>query len=222
MDMAPTGALRSTSISSGVCKQAITPEKPCSRVGGCTSAKACVDGEGWGGVGVLEGETGSFIGFILERWLDPTFSLRILVSWGISQVATTGQEGCITFSHPKNSGALPSRAGSGTQCALDTSAAQRVCRLPSSLSGRATPQKTSSSMKERYHFTSSLSYNMLFTNSHGSPPAHRLFCSAQCWRALAYATTFSQGISLMSLHAKIESAGGINFCLWRHGGAGGA
>ena len=62
---------------------------------------------------------------------------------------------------------------------------------------------------------------MLFTNYHGSPPAGRLHCSAQCWRALAYATTFSQGISLMSLQAKIESAGSMNFCLQRHGGAGG-
>ena len=92
--------------------------------------------------------------------------------------------------------------------------------LPSE--GEPPPQKTSSSVKERYHFTSSLSSNMLFTNKHGSPPAGRLFCSTQCWRALAYATTFSLGISLISLHAKIESAGGINFCLQRHGGAGGA
>ena len=77
-------------------------------------------------------------------------------------------------------------------------------------------------MNDRYHFTSSLNSSTLFTNKHGSPPAGRLFCSLQCWRALAYATTFSHGISLMSLHAKIESAGDINFCLQRHGGAGGA
>ena len=49
-----------------------------------------------------------------------------------------------------------------------------------------------------------------------------MFCSAQCRRALAYATTFSLGTSLMSLHVKIEVAGGINLFLWRHGGAGGA
>ena len=98
------------------------------------------------------------------------------------------------------------------QCALDKLVAQGVCRLSSSsFLGRATPQKTSSSVKERYHFTSSLSSKMLLTNKHGSPPAGRLFCSAQCWRALAYATTFSLGISLMSLHAKIKLAGGINF-----------
>ena len=83
------------------------------------------------------------------------------------------------------------------------------------------PQKTSS-VKDRYHFTSSLSSNMLFANNHSSSPAGRLFCSAQCWRALAYATTFSLGISLMSLQAKIESAGGMNFCLWRHGRSVGA
>ena len=88
--------------------------------------------------------------------------------------------------------------------------------------GRATPQKTSSSVKERYHFTSSLSSKTLLTNKHGSPPAGRLFCSTQCWRALAYATTFSLGISQMSLHAKIELAGGINLFLQRHGSAGGA
>ena len=46
MGMASTGALRSTSTSSGVCKQVITPEKPCGRAGSDTSAKACMDGEG--------------------------------------------------------------------------------------------------------------------------------------------------------------------------------
>ena len=131
----------------------------------------------------------------------------------MSPVATTGWDGCNTFSHPRNFGALPSGTGSGAQCALNKSVVQRVCGLSSSSLGRATPQKTSSSVKERYHFTSFLSSKMLFANKHGSPPAGRLFCSAQCWRALAYATTFSLGISLMSLHAKIELAGGINFCL---------
>ena len=46
MDIAPMGALRSTSMSSGVCKQAVTAEKPCGRVGDCTSTKTCVGGEG--------------------------------------------------------------------------------------------------------------------------------------------------------------------------------
>ena len=63
---------------------------------------------------------------------------------------------------------------------------------------------------------------MLIANNQGSPPAGGLYSSAQYWRALAYTTTFSQGISLMSLQAKIESAGSMNFCLQRHGSAGGA
>ena len=46
MGMVPMGTLRSTSTSSGICKQAITLEKPCGGVGSCTSAKACVDREG--------------------------------------------------------------------------------------------------------------------------------------------------------------------------------
>ena len=76
MDMAPTGTSRSTSTSSRVHRQAITPEKPHGGVGSCPSAKACTGGEGWGGVEVLRGETGGFIGIIWESWLNPTFSLR--------------------------------------------------------------------------------------------------------------------------------------------------
>ena len=66
MGMVPMGASRSTSMSSGICKQAITPEKPCGRVGGCTSTNACAGKEGLGGVGVLGGEAGGFIGIIRE------------------------------------------------------------------------------------------------------------------------------------------------------------
>ena len=138
-------------------------------------------------------------------------------------MATTGWDGCNTFSHPTNFGALLSGTASGTQGASGKLVVPEVCRLSSSSSlGRATPQKTSSLVKERYHLTSSLSSKTLLANKWGSPLAGRLFCSAQCWRALVYATTFSLGISQMSLHAKIESAGGINLFLWRHGGAGGA
>ena len=98
-----------------------------------------------------------------------------------------------------------------------------VCGLLSSSSlGRATPQNTSSCMKEMYHLTSSLSSKTLFANKQGSPLAGRLFCLAQCWRALVYTTTFSLGTSQMSQHVKIESAGGINFFLQRHSGTGGA
>ena len=45
MGIVPTGTLRSTSMSSGVCRQAFTPEKPCSRVGSCINTKACVGRE---------------------------------------------------------------------------------------------------------------------------------------------------------------------------------
>ena len=45
---------------------------------------------------------------------------------GISLVATTGWDGCSTFSHPQNFGAFSSRAGSGTQCTLGTSMVERV------------------------------------------------------------------------------------------------
>ena len=93
-----------------------------------------------------------------------------LGSWlvrGMSPAATTGWDGCNTFSHPTNFGALPSSTGSGTQCALEKSVAPGVCRLSSSSSsGRATPQKTSLSVKERYHFTSFLSSKTLLTNKH--------------------------------------------------------
>ena len=141
----------------------------------------------------------------------------------MSLVATTGQDGCNTISHPMNFGGLPSGTGSGMQGASGKLVGPGVCRLSSSSSsGRATPLKTSSLVKERYHLTSSLNSRTLLTNRQGSPLAGGLFCSAQYWRALAYTTTFSLGISRMSLHAKMELAGGINFFLWRHGSAGGA
>ena len=138
-------------------------------------------------------------------------------------MATTGWDGCNTFSHPANFGALLSHAGSSMQGALGKLVGLGVCRLSSSSSsGRATPLKISSLVNERYHLTSPLSSKTLLANGWGSPLAGGLFCSAQYWRALAYATTFSLGISQMSLHVKMELAGGINFFLWRHGSAGGA
>ena len=66
MGMVPMGASRSTSTSFGVCKQAITPEKPRGRVGGHMSANACAGKEGLGGVGVLSREAGGFMGIIQE------------------------------------------------------------------------------------------------------------------------------------------------------------
>ena len=61
MGMVPMGASRSTSTSSGICKQAITPEKPCSRVGGCMSTNTCTGEEGLGGGGVLSREAGGLM-----------------------------------------------------------------------------------------------------------------------------------------------------------------
>ena len=55
MGMVPMGASRSTSTSSGICKQAVTPKKPYSGVCGHTSTIAWDDKEGFGGVGSLVG-----------------------------------------------------------------------------------------------------------------------------------------------------------------------
>ena len=110
--------------------------------------------------------------------------------------------------HPKEQGTqgwfkghLLLGVGSSTWEASRTSVERAFGLLSSSSMGRTTPQKTSSLVKERYHFTSSLSSITLSANNWGSPPAGRLFSSTQCWRALAYTTTFSQGISLISQHA---------------------
>ena len=64
MGMVPRGTSRGTSTSSGVHRHAVTPAKPCSGVGGHTSANACTGKEGLGGVGVFGGETGGFMGII--------------------------------------------------------------------------------------------------------------------------------------------------------------
>ena len=64
MGMVPRGASRGTSTSSGVHRHAVTPAKPCSRVGSCMSANAHTGEEGLGGVGVFGGETGGFMGII--------------------------------------------------------------------------------------------------------------------------------------------------------------
>ena len=54
MGMVPMGASRSISMSSGICKQAVTPEKPCGGGGSHMSANACAGEEDLGGVGRLE------------------------------------------------------------------------------------------------------------------------------------------------------------------------
>ena len=62
MGMVPRGTSRATSTSSGVCRQAVTPAKPHSRVSGHMSANACTGKEGLSGVGVLGGDAGGFTG----------------------------------------------------------------------------------------------------------------------------------------------------------------
>ena len=87
-----TGALSSTSTSSGSMQtQLITPaEASCGGVGSHMSAKACIDGEGWGRVGILQRGDWQLYGYHLRRsGHAPTFSLGVLVSQGISLVATT-------------------------------------------------------------------------------------------------------------------------------------
>ena len=98
----------------------------------------------------------------------------------MSLVATTGQDGCNTFSHPTNFGAHLSSAGSGMEGASGKLVGPGVCGLSSSSSlGRGTPLKTSSLVKERYHLTSSLNSKILLANRWGSLLAGRLFCSTQ-------------------------------------------
>ena len=60
---------------------------------------------------------------------DPTFSLGVLGSWGISLAATTGQDGCNTFCHPKNFGTLSFGGGSSMGGALGMVAAARALGL---------------------------------------------------------------------------------------------
>ena len=153
------------------------------------------------------------MGVICESWWDLLLSLEVWVGWGVSPVAITGQEGCNTLSHPANFGVLSLGGSSGTGDIFGMSVGEEVVKLfSSSALGMATPQKTSSSVKVKYHLTSSLSSNTLSANKWGLPPVGRSFCSVQYWRALAYTTTFSLGTSLMSQLAKIELACSINLC----------
>ena len=94
-------------------------------------------------------------------------------------------------------------------------AGEGVAETPSSsTSGMATPGKTSSSVKVKYHSVSSLISHTPSANRQDSPPVGGLFC------ALAYATVFPLGTSLISQLAKIDLGGGMNFCRWRQGGGG--
>ena len=204
-------------------KQAVTPMKPCGGVIGFTGANALSGGEGSGREGAFGRQIGDLTGVIHESWQDLPLGLKVWVGWGVSPAAITGQDGCSTLSHPANFGVLSLGCSFSTGGAFGMSARVEVVELfSSSTSGMATPQKTSSSVKVRYHLTSSLSSSTLFASKGGSPPLGGSFCSTQYWKALVYTTAFSLGTSLMSRLARIESAGGINLCQQRHGRARGA
>ena len=156
---------------------------------------------------------GDFTGFVWVYGQDLSLSLEVQVGSRITLAATTGWDGCSIWFHPTNLAVLSFGCGSCTGGVFGMSVGEGVVKLfPSCVSGMATPLKTSSSVKVRYHPTSSLSSSMPFANKQGPPPVGRLFCSAQYWRALAYATTFSLGTSLMSRLAKIEPGSGIKLC----------
>ena len=200
-------------MSFGIFKQAITPTKPHGGVGGLTSTNALAGGEGSDREGTFGRWIGDLTGVVCESRWDLPLSLKVWVGWGISPVVITGQDGCSIQSHPTNFRVLSLGCCSCTGGIFGTSAGKVVVEcFSSSASGMATPQKTSSSVKVRYHLTSSLSSSTLSASKWGSPLVGRSFYSTQYWRALAYATTFSLGTSHMSQLAKIESASSINLC----------
>ena len=65
MDIMPTGMSQSTSTSSGVLKQAVTPAKPRGSVGGLTNAKALAGGGDLGGDEALGVLGGGLMGVVL-------------------------------------------------------------------------------------------------------------------------------------------------------------
>ena len=197
--------------------------KPHGGVGGLTSINALASGEGLGGEGVSNEGIGDSIGIICNNWCDLALHFEVWVGCSISPAVTTGQDGFNTFSHPMNCRDLSWDQGFGTRVVWGASAGEGVFGMPSSsASEMATPRKTSSSVKVKYHFVSSLSSHTSSANRQDSPPVGGLFCSAQYWSTLAYATVFSLQTSLISQLAKINLGSGMNFCLWRQGGAGGA
>ena len=142
--------------------------KPCGGVEGFTSVNALAGGECSGREGGFGWQTGDLTGVICESRWDLPLSLEIWVGWGVSPTVTTGQGGNSTLSHPMNFGVLSVGCSFDTGGVFGTLAKEEVVELfSSSASGTATPQKTSSSVKVRYHLTSSLSSSTLFTNKWG-------------------------------------------------------
>ena len=145
MDIVPTGISQSTSTSSGVLKQMTTLVKPRGSVGGLTNASVLASGGDFGGNGAFGGLDGGLMEVVQVSWRALLFAFEAVVGWGISLVATTGQDGCTTVSHPEYFGAT---FGMGGASGVSVAPAGAEGLLPSSL-GRSIPPKTSSSMKER-------------------------------------------------------------------------
>ena len=149
---------------------------------------------------------------------------------GICPAPTTGRDGCKTLSHPRSLGPLLSTAGSLVGLVTASSLGILADIIPM-LWGISSLKKQQMSPLEgtllwipphQRRRGNTLTPPSLSANRCGFPPADISTFSTQCWRAWAYATVFSHGISQISLQAQMELAGSMNF-FWRiHGSAGGA
>ena len=161
MDIVPAGISWPTSTTSGVFRQAVTLVKPRGRVGSHLNANALAGGGDAGGDGAFDKQSGRLIGNIRVSCQALPLDFGIGDGWGISPAANTGRDGCSTFSHLAYFGAFFSSVGFGTGCASGTlvvpgvsvivvmSAVAGTMGQLSSFSGKSTPLKNSSSVKDR-------------------------------------------------------------------------
>ena len=111
-------------------------------MGGLTNANALAGGGDLGGDEALGVSGGGLNGMVLVVQRTLLFARSTVVGWGTSPAAITGQEGCnIVFNLVYSGVAL--------QVGRVSTAAVGAEGLFSSSSGRSTPQKSSSSIKER-------------------------------------------------------------------------
>ena len=172
MDMAPTDT-------SSVFKQAITHSKLHGRVEGFTGATAFVDGEGLDGEGTLGRQMGDFTGFTWNMGRIFLSVSKSRLAEGSPQQQLLAKMDVIPYPIQQTSWFIPWVVVPVQGVSLGCWGEGVVKPFSSYASGMDTPQKTSSSVKFRYHFTSSLSSNMPFTNKQGSPPVGGSFCSTQ-------------------------------------------
>ena len=150
MDITSTDVSWLTGMGSGIAKQATTPAKPQGRVDGHTSVNALVGGGDAGGVGALGGWTGDLTRVGWEGQQALPLGLDSLIGWGISPVATMAWDGCSTLSHTVYSSTVSSGIVSDVWCSTGTSVVLGSgSPLSPSSSGRSTPWKTFSSVKDR-------------------------------------------------------------------------